>query len=76
MNRSISFYTIRKNQPLKLDYHIARILDYKHDKNNGGLKINGCGMDMGFHVVYSLSNVIFKKNKKREQGYNLKQQWL
>lgn len=27
--------------------------------NDRGLRVSGCGMDMGFHVVYSLSHAIF-----------------
>jgi hypothetical protein len=27
--------------------------------NKGGLKVNGCGMDMGFHVVYGLSRTLY-----------------
>lgn len=26
---------------------------------DGGMVVNGCGMDMGFHVVYQLSGVLF-----------------
>jgi hypothetical protein len=32
--------------------------------------VQGCGMDMGFHVVYSLSQTLFN------DGYALKQRWL
>jgi hypothetical protein len=35
-----------------------------------GIKVSGVGMDMGFHLVYSLAQVI------HGDGYALKQQWL
>lgn len=28
---------------------------------NNGVRVNGCGMDMGFHLVYTLSRVLFPK---------------
>jgi hypothetical protein len=34
-------------------------LGYRFDKKNGGVKIGGCGMDMGFHLVYNLSWAMF-----------------
>jgi hypothetical protein len=35
-----------------------------------GLKVGGCGMDMGFHVVNSLSYALY------DDGYALKHAWL
>ena len=29
-------------------------MEYKYNKNNGGIRIGGCGMDMGFHVLNNL----------------------
>jgi len=31
------------------------------DWRDGALGVSGCGMDMGFHVVYTLSRVVFAK---------------
>lgn len=40
---------------------IADALGYRwHDE--GSVVVGGCGMDMGFHVVYSLSSVLFRDN--------------
>lgn len=41
-----------------LDYHVARLLDMRRGKRDG-LVVTGCGMDMGFHLVYNLSRVLF-----------------
>jgi len=50
-------------------------LDYW--RKSMGLKIGGCGMDMGFHVVYTLSRVLFHElDDKKDGGYALKHQWL
>jgi len=62
------------------DYHIARVLDLPEAPNFAGVKVGGCGMDMGFHLVYSLSRALFKDEPKgesdRDHGYWIKQEWL
>jgi hypothetical protein len=35
-----------------------------------GIKVGGCGMDMGFHVIYNISKTLFN------DGYAIKHQWL
>jgi hypothetical protein len=37
----------------------AKVLDYTLDRTRWGVKVEGVGMDMGFHVVYSLSHYLF-----------------
>ena len=62
------------------DYHVARVLDLPLAPNYQGVKIGGCGMDMGFHLVYSLSRELFRDEPKgesdRDHGYWIKQEWL
>lgn len=37
---------------------VARATDQRlHDK--GGIKVGGCGMDMGFHLVYGLARTLY-----------------
>jgi len=36
------------------------------------VRVGGCGMDMGFHLIYSLSIALYGI----ENAYNLKQEWL
>ena len=40
--------------------YVADALEYPW-KGNGAVGVGGCGMDMGFHVVYSLSYLLFPK---------------
>lgn len=44
-------------------------------RNGGrdGLKVSGCGMDMGFHLVYCLSHTLYPDVDRG--GYVLKQRW-
>lgn len=41
-----------------IDWYAARLLDMRRGKRDG-LVVGGCGMDMGFHLVYTLSRVLF-----------------
>ena len=41
-----------------ITYLVARALDEKR-ADNGGIKVGGCGMDMGFGLVYSLSCALY-----------------
>jgi hypothetical protein len=59
MFRRISVYVIEDNQPLCIDYLIGKLGNYKRDKENEGLRVSGCGMDMGFAVVYDTSGEVF-----------------
>lgn len=38
---------------------VARAIGMKFDRDRGGVKIGGCGMDMGFAIVYDLSYALY-----------------
>lgn len=52
------------------NYAASVVLGMTADKNRDGIKVGGCGMDMGFHVVYELSGALYG------DGYALKHRWL
>lgn len=58
MSRWIDFYYIEDNEPRWITYHVARALDEPF-RGNKGMRVTGCGMDMVFHSVYSLSRTLF-----------------
>lgn len=61
MSRSIScVVTGRGNEPYEIDWLVRKALDMKFDRVHSGLKIGGCGMDMGYAIVYNLSRVLFQ----------------
>jgi len=77
MQRTIAFYLIINNEPRLIDYYIENIADYKMNKRTEGLIVRGCGMDMGFSVVYNFSHCVFKDTKGiAEAGYVLNNHWL
>ena len=92
MTRSISTFVIRDNQPICIDYWVARLLDMSFDQKHGGCKTSGCGMDMGFEIVYRIGRVLYPdgynlpegaigrngdtSGRDTDGGYALKHEWL
>jgi hypothetical protein len=72
MTRIIGVIAIKKNEPNYYSYKVGELLEYKHAEKFGeyGLKVGGCGMDMGFHLIYQLSSKLYK------DGYAIKQRWI
>ena len=50
---------------LTLGYNVALALGMKYDRSREGVRIGGCGMDMGFELVYNMGRVLFP------QGFDL-----
>ena len=69
MSRNIKVLDIKEGNPSYWNYYISKILGYTL-KDDGTLKVQGCGMDMGFHVVNQLSYALFN------DGYAIKQRWI
>jgi hypothetical protein len=59
MMRVIQLVMMKDNEPRYLGYNAATLLGMTYDNKREGVKVEGCGMDMGFHLVYSLSRVLF-----------------
>lgn len=69
MSRRISLVVVKKNEPLLLDYWVEEALEIKHGAWDG-IKVGGTGMDMGFHLVYQLSSVLFPKGFRESNPYS------
>ena len=77
MARDIRLVLTDADGPTHLSYHAARVLGYS--MRGGAIRISGCGMDMGFALVYELSSKLFPHDEKKPResgGYALKQRWL
>lgn len=60
MQRVISLAIARDGGGIEeIDFNAARAIDCRLDLNRGGLVVGGCGMDMGFHLVYELGRVLW-----------------
>ena len=58
MSRVIDLHVMRDNEPRRISWNAAKLLE-GYDYNHEGCKAGGCGMDMGFHLVYNLSCELF-----------------
>lgn len=76
MMRRIDLYIIRDNEPRRISYLVADALGYKIGEKQG-IVVSGCGMDMGYHLVNNLLQVLFCPEKYTHEGaYALKHEWL
>lgn len=89
MSRVIDFFVFRKNEPLRLTWSIGKAADYSYNRKYEGLAVGGCGMDMGFSVVYNLGRALWPNGDGKyktgrngmtgpetDGGYLLNQRWL
>lgn len=87
MTRWIDFYVIRDGDPWRISYHIAKAAGYTYDNKRESVKVGGCGMDMGFSVVYNLGATLWptgtpephgRRNGEPDSagGYALKHRWI
>lgn len=59
MSRQISPVVIIDGKPDDISWEVAKLGIWKRKYPHDSLTVGGCGMDMGFHVVYELSHVLF-----------------
>lgn len=83
MSRWIGFVVFKDNRAVHLNYLMAKLLDRRMNDDGDGLFVSGCGMDMGFSVVYNLAATLYPtKSDKPEShrdstgGYSLTHEWL
>jgi hypothetical protein len=77
MSRDISLVIADKDGTITdITYYAAQATGDRLVERNGhrAIRVNGCGMDMGFHLVYNLSSVLF--HGQDLPGYELRQEWL
>lgn len=83
MTRFIDLYYIKENKPWRITWQAAKALGWTYDNKRDALRVGGCGMDMGFHTVYTLSSVLFRDAETfrdpvtgEDAGYSLRHEWL
>jgi hypothetical protein len=78
MSRTLSLKVAKDGKILDLTYYAGTVLDWPIVEVNGSraLRVGGCGMDMGFHTVYSLSRALFRDEEHTgDVGYLLNHAW-
>lgn len=59
MSREISLYSVdNEKRMIGISYTAGKIIGWGQGKL-GGIKVRGCGMDMAFHTVYTLSSILY-----------------
>jgi hypothetical protein len=76
MSRDISLVVAQGDEIIDITYYAAQALGDKliESKGHRVIRVSGCGMDLGFHLVYNLSSVLFHGQERA--GYVLKQGWI
>jgi hypothetical protein len=59
MQRSISLLVMHEGSIMDISGTAAGAMGDRFDRDQGGVKVGGCGMDMGFALVYELSYVLY-----------------
>jgi hypothetical protein len=70
-----------------IGWQAATALDDRWNSDKQGIVVGGCGMDMGFHLVYNLGHVLWPQGTDKphgtrngepdsDGGYALKHRWL
>ena len=68
MTRWLDLFVIRDNEPPRLSWSAAAATDYTYCDRRESLKIEGCGMDMGFSAVYSLGRALWPDGTDSPHG--------
>jgi hypothetical protein len=74
MSRNISLKYVKNGELLDITYSAALVLDWPLVEGfSRAIKVGGCGMDMGFHTVYSLSGRLYGYQERN--AYRLRHRW-
>ena len=78
MTRHISLFYASSAGLTNITYSAALALGWPLSEKNGhrAIRVSGAGMDMGFHLVYTLSSVVYRGHADSDAGYLLEQEWL
>jgi len=79
MARDISTIIVNDNRLRDITYLVADLLQFPR-RDDGSVRVFGCGMDMGFSLVYDLGATLWPEGFEGEHGndggYALNREWL
>lgn len=77
MSRKMKFFAVEDGEIINVTWRVATVLG-DSVQSDGTIRVSGCGMDMGFHMVYNLARTLYRdfKTNGGDSGYALKQRWL
>jgi len=77
MMRHIEMMYLVDNTPYYIRFLTEEFFNYKINKKSDSYHVGGCGMDMGFSIVHSLSYLVSSfKDKNNHDGYYFEHKWI
>lgn len=82
MSRSIVPMLVVDGEPMIVSGRAAVVLGWPTSRAGSGVRVDGCGVDMGFHLVYTLSHLLYEGHRPdwlagdESAGYELAYRWL
>jgi hypothetical protein len=81
MMRHVEMFYLKDNQKIPIRFLTEEVFFYRLNRKTDYYHVSGCGMDMGFSLVHSLSycvsEALVKDGKLDEKdGYYFKQSWF
>jgi len=79
MSRDITLLTSHEGRILDITWYASHAMQTGTLKERNGsrvIRVHGAGMDMGFHLVYSLSYSLYKTAEGSDGGYTLRHEWI
>ena len=75
LSKDISVKTVQDGQIIDITYYTAKALGDTLKERNGqrAIRVNGGGMDLGYHLVHSLATVLYFGQDRA--GYKLSHEW-
>ena len=72
---AMTVFAVVNGEVRNLNYRVAQLGIGTLTKNDQ-IRVSGAGMDVGFHVVYSLSRILYEGTGAGDAGYFLNHRWL
>ena len=87
LQRSIQLKVVEDGDIVDISRPTAVVLDASLDAKRGGIKVSGCGMDIGYALVHALGMVLWPQGTPKPHGtrnggpdsfggYALKHRWI
>ena len=75
MSRDMKVLTVSNGRIVDVTFYVGKLVGTLKERNGQRvIRVGGCGMDMGFHVVYSVSAVLY--GLKDRGAYTIRHEWI
>ena len=75
MSKDMKVLAVKHNEIIDVTYYVGKIIGTLKERNGQRvIRVGGCGMDMGFHVVYTVSAVLYGYEERG--AYTIRHEWI